>query len=244
MAEPAAAARPGALALAFAWAGAILFVLSLGSFAYLYLTAWGVEASGARWQPILVDAGLFTIFALHHSLLARTGAKRLVTSVLPPWLERSAYTWVASLLFLLVCLEWRAVPGLLYALPGGWQLLAFAVQMTGLVLTMRATAALDALDLAGVRQILNARRATPPRHIPLKTDGVFAIVRHPLYFGWALLVFGSPVMTGTRFAFAVVSTLYLALAVPFEERSLTEVFGRAYTDYQRRTRWRILPGLW
>jgi protein-S-isoprenylcysteine O-methyltransferase Ste14 len=248
MAEPAAAARPGPLALAFAWTGALVFVLSLGSFLYLYATAWGLEtrndASADRWRPVLADAALFTIFALHHSLLARAGAKRLVTNVLPPWLERSAYTWVASLLFLAVCVEWRPVPGLLYALPGGWQFLGRAVQVAGLVLTMRATAALDALDLAGVRQVLNARRAAPPRHVPLKTDGLYGLVRHPLYFGWVLLVFGAPAMTVTRFVFAVVSTLYLAIAVPFEERSLAEVFGHAYTDYQRRTRWRIVPGLW
>jgi protein-S-isoprenylcysteine O-methyltransferase Ste14 len=243
MAEPAAAARPGPLALAFAWTGAFVFVLSLGCFLYLYLVEWDVEPSGGRWQPLLTNTALFTLFALHHSLLARSGAKRLVTRILPSWLERSAYTWVASLLFLLVCFEWRPVPGVLYALPGSWQLLGRAVQIAGLVLTIRATAALDALDLAGVRQVLDARGA-PPRHVPLKTDGVYAIVRHPLYFGWVLLVFGAPTMTGTRFVFAVVSTLSLAIAVPLEERSLTEVFGPAYGDYQRRTRWRIVPGIW
>lgn len=248
MAEPAAATRPGPLALAFAWTGACVFVISLGAFLYLYLSAWGVgtndQVSGALWRPVLADTGLFTIFALHHSLLARTGAKRIVTTVLPPWLERSAYTWVASLLFLLVCLEWQPVPGRLYVLPGIWPLLGHAIQIAGLVLTVRGTAALDALDLAGVRQVLNARRAAPPRHVPLKTNGVYAIVRHPLYFGWVLLVFGAPAMTATRFTFAVVSSLYLAIAIPFEERSLTDVFGDAYTDYQRRTRWRMVPGIW
>ena len=244
MAEPVAAPRPTSLALAVAWTGALVFVLSLGTFLYLYATVWGLEASGDPVRPVLVNVGLFTLFALHHSLLARTGAKRLVTSVLPPWLERSAYTWVASVLFVLVCVEWRAVPGGLYARTDGWRLLGYAAQIAGLMLTMKATAALDALDLAGVRQVLNARHAAPPRHVPLRTDGVFGIVRHPLYFGWVLMVFGAPTMTGTRFVFAVVSTLYLAIAVPFEERSLTEVFGHAYGDYQRRTRWRIVPGIW
>jgi protein-S-isoprenylcysteine O-methyltransferase Ste14 len=42
----------------------------------------------------------------------------------------------------------------------------------------------------------------------------------------------------------VVSTVYLAIAVPFEERSLTAEFGPAYTAYQRQVRWRIVPGLW
>ena len=232
------------MALAFAWTGAFLFVLSLATFLYHYLAVWDVEASGSRWQPVLADTGLFTIFALHHSLLARTRAKGLVTTVLPAWLERSAYTWLASLLFLLVCIEWRTVPGLLYTLSDGWQFLGRAVQIAGLALTVKSTAALDALDLAGVRQVLNAARAAPPRHVPLKTDGVYGIVRHPLYFGWVLVVFGAPTMTATRFVFAVISTLYLAIAVPFEERSLTEVFGRAYADYQRRTRWRMVPGIW
>ena len=244
MAEPAVAGRPGPMALAFAWTGALLFVISLATFLYHYLATWHVDASGARWPPVLFDTGLFTIFALHHSLLARTGATRLVTTVLPAWLERSAYTWIASLLFLLVCLEWRTVPGLLYALSGGWQFLGRAVQIAGLVLTMKSTAALDALDLAGVRQVLDAAQSASPRHVPLKTDGVYGIVRHPLYFGWVLVVFGAPTMTATRFVFAVVSTLYLAIAVPFEERSLTEVFGHAYGDYQRRTRWRIVPRIW
>lgn len=244
MVEPAAAVRPGLPALAFAWAGAVVFVLSLAVFLYLHATAWDEAASGDPWRPVLANTGLFTIFALHHSLLARSGAKRLVRCVLPPALERSAYTWVASLLFLLVCVEWRPVPAVLYAMPDGWRLVGRATQIAGLVLTMKATAALDALGLAGVRQVLDARRAAPQRHVPLKTDGVFALVRHPLYFGWTLVVFGAPTMTATRFVFAVVSTLYLAIAVPFEERSLTDVFGHAYGDYQRRTRWRIVPGLW
>lgn len=244
MAEPAAPARPGALALAFAWAGGVLFAVSLGLFLFMYAAAWGVEAHGVMGRAALVDTGLFTIFALHHSLLARSGAKRVVTRVVPPWLERSLYTWVASTLFLLVCIAWRPVPGVLYTLPDGWRLVGYAVQAAGLVLTVKGTAALDALDLAGVRQVLDARRTKRSRHIALKTDGVFGIVRHPLYFGWVLVVFGAPTMTGTRLVFAVVSTLYLALAVPFEERSLTEVFGDAYGEYRRRTRWRIVPGLW
>lgn len=244
MDEPAAAARPGFMALAFAWAGAAIFVASLSLFLYMYAVPWGAEASGAIRRPALIDTGLFTIFALHHSLLARTGAKDLITRLVPTRLERSVYTWAASTLFLIVCIEWRPVAGVLYSLPRGWHLLGYGAQAAGLFLTMQGTAALDALDLAGVRQVLNARRAERPRHVPLKTDGVFGIVRHPLYFGWVLVVFGAPVMTGTRLIFAVVSTLYLAVAVPFEERSLTDVFGDAYGEYQRRTRWRIVPGIW
>ena len=65
-----------------------------------------------------------------------------------------------------------------------------------------------------------------------------------LYFAWVLLVFGAPQMTMTRLSFAVVSTLYLAIAIPFEERSLVETFGPDYASYREKVRWRMMPGIY
>ena len=78
----------------------------------------------------------------------------------------------------------------------------------------------------------------------MQVGGAYRWVRHPIYFGWVLMVFGAPVMTTSRLVFASVSTAYLVIAIPFEERSLAEEFGAAYKDYQRRVRWRLVPGLW
>jgi len=59
-----------------------------------------------------------------------------------------------------------------------------------------------------------------------------------------LIVFGIPDMTWTRFTFAAVSSAYLAVAIPFEERALVEAFGQTYREYQRKVRWRLIPGVW
>jgi protein-S-isoprenylcysteine O-methyltransferase Ste14 len=80
--------------------------------------------------------------------------------------------------------------------------------------------------------------------VPLETRGLYGFVRHPLYFGWALFVFAAPDMTLTRFSFAVISTAYLAAAIPFEERSLGRIFGSQYEAYKKRVRWRMLPGIY
>ena len=48
-------------------------------------------------------------------------------------------------------------------------------------------------------------------------------------------------MTGDRLIFAGISTLYLLIAMPFEERSLAMSFGRAYDEYRERVRFRIVP---
>ena len=51
-------------------------------------------------------------------------------------------------------------------------------------------------------------------------------------------------MTATRASFAVISTAYLALAIPWEERGLIETFGADYQAYRTKVRWRMLPGVY
>ncbi|NUR53573.1 MAG: isoprenylcysteine carboxylmethyltransferase family protein [Acidobacteria bacterium] len=239
--------RPGIGALVFAWTGAALFLLSLLVFVFLYL--YGIvfrpAPDGSAPLPAAVaDIALFSVFALHHSLFARARVKRAVTRILPSCLERSAFTWMASLLFLIVCLAWQPVDGTVYALRGGLRVIGFAVQAAGVTLTLAGSSAIDILNLAGVRPVLLARSGRTSAHASLKVDGVYGVVRHPLYFGWALFVFGAPDMNATRLLFAIVSTAYLAVAIPFEERSLVDAFGDRYRDYQRTTKWRLVPGIW
>ena len=51
-------------------------------------------------------------------------------------------------------------------------------------------------------------------------------------------------MTAGRALFAVVSSLYLILAIPLEERSLVQEHGNEYRQYQRLVRWKLIPGVW
>ena len=68
-------------------------------------------------------------------------------------------------------------------------------------------------------------------------------MRHPIYLGWILLVFGVGTMTMTRLVFAAVSTVYLLIAIPFEERTLRAHSG-AYDDYIRRVPWKLIPRIY
>ena len=238
-------AKPPGWSLPFAWAGAFLFVISLSSFVYAYVVRFGRVVEGElHARPVVVDAALFTVFALHHSVFARHGAKAWVRRFIHPAVERSIYTWLASLLLIVVCARWEFVAGDIYRIPEPWSVLAYALQICGVFFAFRGSKVLDVLDLAGVRPILNARAGRSPDHVPLTTTGVFGWVRHPIYFGWALFVFGSPHMTATRFVFAVISTAYLAIAIPWEERGLVREFGIGYEEYRQRVRWRMIPGLY
>jgi protein-S-isoprenylcysteine O-methyltransferase Ste14 len=236
---------------AFAVAGGLLFVAALLFFAASYL--WQFESAGPwSWHSggaaIGWNISLFAVFAAHHSLFARAATKNWIRRIAPPECERSIYVWVSSVLLLALCLSWQAVPGRLWAItsPAGW--LMRALQLAGAVLAFMSARQLDTLALSGVRQVYRADRAqpsaTPDNPAPAVLDrGPYAVVRHPIYLGWFLMVWCAPVMNGSRLLFAAVSCLYLLIAMPFEERDLVRAFGPAYVAYQTRVRWKVLPYL-
>jgi protein-S-isoprenylcysteine O-methyltransferase Ste14 len=217
---------------AFVWAGGALFVVALAVSAVWYLGPFGVDrafSGSALWY----DAALFGIFALHHSLFAHAPAKRAVARVVPNELMRSTYVWAASALLIIVCVAWRPVGGELFRDTGPAAAAHAAVQLAGIWLIAQSVRGLDPLELAGIR------RETRPTK--LQITGPYRIVRHPLYLGWMLAVFGAAHMTGDRFAFAAISSIYLVAAIPYEEASLVQTFGGEYGSYRRQVRWRVIP---
>jgi protein-S-isoprenylcysteine O-methyltransferase Ste14 len=229
--------------LAVATLGGLTFVASLVYFGLSYAGRYGVDfgpfASRSPLVPVAVDSALFTTFALHHSIFARTGLKAAVARVLPATLERSAYVWVASLLFIGVCALWQPIAGVAWRLVGLWRVAGFALQLAAGVVTLVAARQLGMLRLAGIQQVITA--SDPDAAATLDDSGLYGFVRHPIYLAWLVLVWAAPDMTDTRVAFAALSSAYLVIAVPFEEQDLCRLFGSAYTDYSRRVRWRIVP---
>lgn len=224
-----------------AWLGGGLFAVSLAVGAWTFAVTFatpGPSSTGAV-RAIAANVLLFSAFALHHSVMARTRARAWIARQVPAPLERSTYVWIASLLFLVVCLGWQRTPGVLYDVSGPLRGALTAVQLAGVGLTIAGARVLDGLDLAGIRQVSRARRAPVIRLV-----WPFTWVRHPIYLGWVLMVGGASPMTTDRAVWAAVSTLYLVIAMPWEERTLSAAAGPAYQAYCRQVRWRLIPGLY
>lgn len=234
-------------------AGSLLFVAALG---------WGIVAYVTRlardvgpWTPdiglpaIAVDGLLFGAFAVHHSVFARSAVKRRVAALVSERLERTTYVIGASVLFVALLWGWRDVPGVAWRLTGPFAWMMHAIQLSGLLLSALASRRLGVLELAGLRPVRK-----PPSRVPaeapdaapvtLERTGLYGVVRHPIYLAWVLMVWPAATMTGSRLLFAVLSTGYLVIAIPLEERTLVRDFGDAYRDYQRAVRWRMVPGVY
>ena len=221
----------------FVWAGGGMFVASLAFCAYSYMFRWAVPHAVDR-DASGFDAIVFSVFALHHSLFARTGAKDWLSRHVPDRLLRSIYVWIASLLLVAVCVLWKPIGGVVYHHTGVIAVGHGFVQVLGVWLVAQSVRSIDPLELAGIRSQSDAT-ALPVGG--LQVAGPYRLVRHPLYLGWILMVFGAALMTGDRLVFAAITTLYLVLAIPWEERSLRTAFGNDYERYMQRVRWRMIP---
>jgi hypothetical protein len=219
----------------FVWLAGAAFVGSLAVCAGMFAFTWGDAgpASSISWRAVFINLALFSAFAGHHSIFAREPVKVWLSKTVPDRLLRSVYVWTASLLLLAVLAAWQPIGGELYSASGPAGIVHALLQLSGLALIVRSVSVIDGLELAGIRR--NERSSA------LHISGPYRLVRHPLYLGWMLIVFGAAHLTGDRFVFALITTFYLFIAMPWEERSLERAFGIAYTQYKARVRWRVIP---
>jgi protein-S-isoprenylcysteine O-methyltransferase Ste14 len=74
------------------------------------------------------------------------------------------------------------------------------------------------------------------RRIPVppsfQVRSLYRIVRHPLYVGWILAFWGTPTMTVGHLLFAVGMTVYMLIAIRYEERDLVAIHGETYVRYR------------
>ncbi|MGD8386069.1 MAG: isoprenylcysteine carboxylmethyltransferase family protein [Desulfobacteraceae bacterium] len=79
----------------------------------------------------------------------------------------------------------------------------------------------------------------------LVTDGIYRVVRHPLYMSNGMLALGMALLMNSLYAllFSIPYSLGFLLIIHFEERMLIEQYGEEYRAYQRRVPWRMIPKL-
>ena len=222
----------------FVWSGGALFVLSLAACAYVYVVVWASPAAAAGWQPGArspIDAVLFAVFALHHSLFARESIKRAgrarrARPAAPILLrldrERCSCSSCSrcgnrSVATSIAVTGWRAV-------------VHAAVQLGGVWLIARSVARIDPLELAGIRPAARQRRAANRGPVPM--GAAPAVPR----------MAAGRVRRGAhdrRSPRVCRDQHRLSAAWRFRGRSdrCCAIFGEPYARYQRTVRWRVVP---
>ncbi len=101
---------------------------------------------------------------------------------------------------------------------------------------------LNHFELFGLAQHWHNIRGTEAPAPALREPLFYKWVRHPLYSGFLLSFWATPTMTVGHALLAGGMTVYVLIAIGYEERDLLRFFGAGYVDYRRRVGM-LVPGL-
>jgi protein-S-isoprenylcysteine O-methyltransferase Ste14 len=229
--------------------GLVAYAAFVGVFAYAigFVTNLLVPKSidsgvaGPVIPSLLINAALMLVFVLQHTIMARPAFKAWITRHIPRSVERSTYVLAASASLALMYCFWQPAPQVLWQASSPilfWTL--HAVSLAGFGLVFVASLLISHLDLFGLRQtwlrFIN-RQYTP---VGFRLIGIYKLIRHPLMLGFLIAFWATPSMTIGHLFFAVMTTLYIAMGVWFEERDLIREHGENYLKYRRSVR-AIIP---
>lgn len=237
----------GVFALAY---GVMVYAAFFAAFLYLIVFVGGDALGGLLPAPKTLDAGASPVpapygvlvnialllgFGLQHTIMARQGFKRAWTRIVPKCAERSTFVLATTAVLIALFWFWTPLPTLVWRLESPlWTSVLLALFAAGWALVLLSTFLINHFELFGLAQTWRAfkrREAPPPRFMtPLLYKGV----RHPLYLGFLIAFWSTPVMTAGHLLFAAIWSGYIFVAIGYEERDLVRLFGERYRQYQAR----------
>ncbi len=233
--------------LAFVY-GLACYAMALAVFIYLaaFLANFYVPKTvnsgeaGPFGQALIINILLLAVFGLQHSIMARPTFKNAWTKVVPKPVERSTYLLLSNLVMILLFWQWQPMTGVVWTIGGEvGRTVVWALYAIGWGVLLLSTFLINHFDLFGLRQIWLNLRNQEYTSLTFKTPGPYQLIRHPIYLGWLIVFWAAPTMTVGHLVLALGMTVYIFIAIWFEERNLVDIHPE-YAEYKSRSSM-ILP---
>jgi len=211
------------------------FIYSIGFVGNLPFAARTIDGEPLLpfWQALSIDLLLLGLFVVQHGVMTRPAFKRWWTGYMPVEAQRSTYVLCSSLVLILLYAFWQPLGGEVWQIDNHSGRLVMAAGFGfGWALVLYSTVLINHFDLFGLRQVGLQLFGKPYTALEFETPAAYKLVRHPLYAGWLLCFWATPSMTATHLLFAVLTSVYILIAIRLEERDLLALQPE-YRDYRR-----------
>lgn len=224
--------------------GVISYLVFFGTFLYSFGFVGNLfvpksidgEMQTSLLNAFLINAGLLALFALQHSIMARPAFKAKWTKIVPESAERSTYVLLSSLCLILLEWMWQPMGGTVWSVESTVaKNVLLGIFILGWLIVLLSTFMINHFDLFGLRQVWFYFQGKDYEPLRFRVPFFYKYVRHPLYLGWLLAFWATPVMTAAHLLFALLTTGYIFTAIYFEEKDLVTTFGNKYKDYKKKT---------
>jgi hypothetical protein len=232
--------------LAYAWSGlVIMWAFWINFVVFLADPRWAarlwplptIDSPASTIHPILAvgaDAALIALFGLQHSLMARPWFKGRMQAM-PEVFQRCTYVHAANIVLFALIVLWQPIPVVVWTASTPLRELLSVLFVAGWIILFLGALSFGIRNLLGVRQMqawAHGDRSPPEQ---LKTSLLYRWVRHPMYVGVLLAMWATPHMTIGHWLLATGMTLYVLIALRYEERDLRDRLGGAYARWVGRS---------
>ncbi|HMN40057.1 MAG TPA: hypothetical protein PKE29_04375 [Phycisphaerales bacterium] len=194
---------------------------------------------GALLPSLLVNIALLCVFVAQHTIMARPGFKRRITTIIPASIERSTFVLLASASLMLLFWLWQPLPTIVWRVTHPFAVSALiGLSLVGWGIVFAASCMVSHWDLFGLRQVWFRLQERAYRPVGFRLVGLYRLVRHPLMLGFLIAFWSTPIMTLGHLFFAIMVTAYIRLGTWMEERDLLAEHGEQYLAYRR-----AVPGI-
>jgi len=220
----------------------VCYAIFFATFLYLIVfvgdLAFGVRTVdvGPETAPLtaaVIDVALIALFGLQHSVMARPAFKAKWTRIVPPSAERSVYVLCASIALMILFLGWRPIDTIVWNVTN--PLLASVLWLAfwlGWAMVLVSTFLINHFELFGLQQGWFHYRGRQAARPELRQPLFYRWVAHPLYSGFFLAFWAAPEMTAGHLLLALGMSVFMLIAIRYEERDLTHLFGEDYRRYR------------
>ncbi len=140
---------------------------------------------------------------------------------------------LSSLALMLLFWQWRPIPGTVWTVAGVGETALWAGFAIGWGIVLLSTLMIGHFELFGLKQVYLNLKNLKPKDAHFGMPGFYKLVRHPIMLGFVIAFWATPMMSFGHLLFALVTTVYILIALQFEERDLIALFGEHYRQYRK-----------